>query len=93
MNRVEKRRQRKLSGHPQKRMRKKSERSQQSLDRAIQHYNAGDLPKAEDACRQILRDVFPKFQPIISRALGSFVALFGRLVQSDKGLTPYLIVR
>ena len=38
-------------------------------------------------------DVSPKFQPIIGRALGSFVALFGRLVQSDKGLTPYLIVR
>ncbi len=34
-------------------------------------------------------EVFPKFQPIIRRALGSFVARFGRVMQSDKGLTLY----
>jgi hypothetical protein len=38
-------------------------------------------------------DLFPKLPPLISRVLVAIDAWFGRLVQSDKGLTPYLILR
>lgn len=64
MNRAEKRRQNKLA---KKRGRKSTSRittdvheqqrlsHQQAINNAVQHYSAGDLPKAEGLCRQILQ--------------------------------------
>ena len=69
MNRAEKRRQRKLSGHAaQKEARETSATSELALDLAIQHYTAGDLPKAEDACRQVLQADLN--QPVALHMLG-----------------------
>ena len=38
-------------------------------------------------------DVFPKFLPVIRRVLVLIDAWFGRVMQSEKGLTPFLIAR
>ena len=46
------------------------------MELAIQHYNAGDLPKAEGVCRQILQ-ADPK-QPVALQMLGVIALQFGK---------------
>ncbi|MFP6749915.1 MAG: tetratricopeptide repeat protein, partial [Alphaproteobacteria bacterium] len=77
MNRAEKRRQRKLSGHgARKAARGKSASGQQALELAIRHYTAGDLAKAEEACQRIL-EADPN-QPVALQMLGVIALQFGQ---------------
>ena len=74
MNRAEKRRNKKLADNGAKRTRPIHESSsipakqeqtltiQQALDLAVQHHNAGDLPKAEGFYQQVLQNTDQFFQ-------------------------------
>ena len=96
MNRAEKRRQRKLAGKIQKRAaRKKSgggqlarqqaQAIQQSLDIAVQHHNAGDLPKAEGIYRQILQS--EPNQPVALNLLGVIARQVGKNDLAEEFIT------
>ena len=77
MNRAEKRRQRKLTGRTaNKGPRKKFGGTQQALELAIQHYTAGDLPEAEDVCRDILQT--DPNQPVALQMLGVIALQSGK---------------
>ena len=77
MNRAEKRRQRKLTGRTaNKGPRKKFGGIQQALELAIQHYTAGDLPEAEDVCRDILQTDLN--QPVALQMLGVIALQSGK---------------
>jgi len=87
MNRAEKRRQRKLVKKVVKREarkklggaqpgRQQTLTIQQSLDLAVQHHNAGDLPKAEGIYRQILQS--EPNQPVALNLLGVIARQVGK---------------
>ena len=72
MNRAEKRRQRKKAGIAKS----KTPALQQSLDRAIQHHQAGDLPQAEGIYHQILQT--DPNQPVALHLLGVIAHQVGK---------------
>ena len=79
MNRSEKRRQRKKAGIAKA----KTPALQQSLDRAIQHHQAGDLPQAEGIYHQILQT--DPNQPVAQHLLGVIAHPVG---QNDIAVDP-----
>lgn len=88
MNRADKRRQKKLTEKAAKKTNALNTRSlavQDSIDISVQYLSAGDLPKAEEYCRQALQT--DPDQPIALHLLGVIAHQRGNYLQAVEHLT------